>query len=113
MIVENHLVLYLLCKNVTKSFQDYAKEVNTNSEEMKKSAKSLGTLNAIYEMELKNTQSHLQSMNKYYGSLRSAMESMGTVSSDAQLIGKEMGKLSGNLSTLNKVYGNMLSAMKS
>ena len=100
-------------QNVAKSFQDYEKEVNTNTDEMKKSATNLGALNAIYEMELKKTDSHLKSMNKYYGSLRSAMESMGTVSNDAQSISKEMGKLSGNLSTLNKVYGNMLSAMKS
>lgn len=74
--------------------------------------KNLGALNAVYEMELQDANSHLKAMNKFYGNLSSAMENMTTVSEDTEQFKNEMSSLTSNLNHLNTVYGNMLAAMK-
>lgn len=74
--------------------------------------KNLGALNAVYEMELKDANSHLKAMNKFYGNLTSAMQNMSDASKESQVFKDQMGKLTSNLTNLNKVYGNMLTAMK-
>lgn len=74
--------------------------------------KNLGALNSVYELELQDADKHLKSMNKFYGNLSSAMESMADASKDADKFKKELGSLTGNLASLNGVYGGMLTAMK-
>lgn len=74
--------------------------------------KNLASLNAVYELELQDANNHLKSMNKFYGNLSNAMESMVDASKDAQQFKTEVSKLTGNLNSLNSVYGNMLTAMK-
>lgn len=74
--------------------------------------KNLSALNAVYEMELQDVNVHLKSMNKFYGSLSTAMENMNEASKEAQAFKGELSKLTGNLSSLNTIYGNMLAAMK-
>ncbi|MDJ1505087.1 gliding motility protein GldL [Xanthocytophaga agilis] len=74
--------------------------------------KNLGALNAVYEMELQDTNKHLKAMQSFYGSLSSAMENMAQASKDTEQFKGELTKLTTNLTTLNKVYGSMLTAMK-
>jgi gliding motility-associated protein GldL len=74
-------------------------------------SKNLAALNAVYELELQDTNNHLKAMNKFYGSLTTAMDNMHASVDDAIKYREEIGHLSRNLSDLNKVYGNMLSAM--
>jgi gliding motility-associated protein GldL len=74
--------------------------------------KNLSALNAVYEMELQDVNVHLKSMNKFYGSLTSAMENMAEASKEAASFKTELSKLTGNLNSLNNIYGNMLAAMR-
>lgn len=74
-------------------------------------SKNLAALNAVYELELQDTNNHLKAMNKFYGSLSTAMDNMHASVDDAIKYREEIGHLSKNLGELNKVYGNMLSAM--
>ena len=74
--------------------------------------KNLGSLNAVYEMELQDANNHLKAMNKFYGNLSSAMGNMAEASKDTDQFKNQLAKLSGNLTQLNGVYGNMLTAMK-
>lgn len=73
---------------------------------------TMGALNAVYELELQDTQKHLKAMNSFYGNLSSAMDNMKDASKDAQQFKNEMGRLTTNLQSLNNIYGGMLSAMK-
>ncbi|HYG39907.1 MAG TPA: gliding motility protein GldL [Cytophagales bacterium] len=91
--------------NASKDAKDYHVQVQAIT-------KNLGSLNAVYEMELQDANSHLKAMNKFYGSLTTAMESMSEASKDTQQFKNELSTLTSNLTNLNKVYGNMLSAMK-
>jgi gliding motility-associated protein GldL len=74
--------------------------------------KNLGSLNAIYELELQDTSNHLKAMNNFYGHLTAASETMQNSVSDAKKAHDQISKLAGNLSNLNTIYGNMLTAMQ-
>ncbi|WP_400192508.1 gliding motility protein GldL [Hymenobacter sp. B81] len=74
--------------------------------------KNLGALNAVYEMELQDANTHLKSMNKFYGTLSQAMENLVTAGKDTEQFKDEVAKLTVNLNSLNRVYGNMLNAMR-
>jgi gliding motility-associated protein GldL len=74
--------------------------------------KNLGALNAVYEMELQDANTHLKSMNQFYGTLGKAMENMVQAGKDTENLQHQVADLTGNLSSLNRVYGNMLNAMR-
>lgn len=80
-------------------------------EQVQMVTKNLSQLNAIYELELQDTNNHLKAMNRFYGSLNSAMNNLNDSVNDTQKYREEIGQLSSNLAALNRVYGNMLSAM--
>jgi gliding motility-associated protein GldL len=75
-------------------------------------SKNLGSLNAIYELELQDTNNHLKAMNSFYGNLVQASQTMQGSVDDAKKAHEQIAKLAGNLSNLNTIYGNMLSAMQ-
>jgi gliding motility-associated protein GldL len=74
--------------------------------------KNLGSLNAIYEIELQDTNNHLKAMNSFYGNLTTASQTMQNSVEDAKKAHEQIAKLAGNLSNLNTIYGNMLGAMQ-
>jgi gliding motility-associated protein GldL len=96
-------------QEISNAFKD-TKEYHTQVQNM---TKNLGALNAVYEMELQDANSHLKNMNKFYSNLTSVLESMAGAKKDTEQFKEEIGKLTSNLSSLNKVYGSMLTAMKS
>jgi len=74
--------------------------------------KNLGALNAVYEMELQDANTHLKSMNQFYGTLGKAMENMIQAGKDTESMQHQVADLTTNLTSLNRVYGNMLNAMR-
>ena len=74
--------------------------------------KNLGSLNAIYELELQDTNNHLKAMNSFYGNLVQASETMQGSVTDAKKTQEQIALLAKNLGNLNNVYGNMLSAIQ-
>ena len=90
-------------------------EVSTDShkyhEQVQAVTKNLSQLNAVYELELQDTNNHLKAMNKFYGGLATAMDNLNESIEDSMKYKTEIAKLSTNLAQLNNVYGNMLSAM--
>jgi len=74
--------------------------------------KNLGSLNTIYELELKESNNHLKALNGFYGKMAEASAAMMGSVEDANKAKDQIGLLAGNLSKLNSVYGNMLSAMQ-
>jgi gliding motility-associated protein GldL len=74
-------------------------------------AKNLSALNAVYELELQDSSSHLKSMNKFYQNLSLTMNNFNESLEDSKQFKEEVGRLAKNLASLNAIYGNMLSAM--
>lgn len=80
-------------------------------EQVKHLTINLGQLNTMYERELRDSASHLQSMNKFYENLNFTMQNFNESLDDSKAFKDEVGKLAKNLNALNAIYGNMLTAM--
>ncbi|CAN1577032.1 GldL_gliding, gliding motility-associated protein GldL [Spirosomataceae bacterium] len=98
--------------NSITSMGDASRDAQEYKTQFQKIAQNLGALNAVYEIELQDTNRHLKSMNSFYGNLSTAMSDMQDASKDTQQFKSELNKLTNNLASLNNVYGSMLSAMK-
>lgn len=94
------------------SMADATADTKELRDQTQKVTKNMGALNAVYELELQDTNKHLKAMNAFYGSLTAAMENMTDASRDTQQFKTELSKLTSNLSSLNGVYGSMLTAMR-
>jgi gliding motility-associated protein GldL len=94
------------------SMADATKDAQEYRSQFSKITQNMGALNAVYELELQDTNKHLKAMNAFYGNLTTAMQDMSDASKEAQQFKSEMSKLTNNLTSLNNVYGSMLSAMK-
>ena len=74
--------------------------------------KNLTALNAVYEMELQDANSHVKTLNKFYSNMSVAMEGLSEAGKETEAFKNELAKLNQNVSSLNKIYGGMLSVMK-
>ena len=73
--------------------------------------KNLSSLNAVYELEISESNNHLKSINEFVGNLSKVVNNLSDTQAETENFRKEMTKLSTNLTSLNNVYGNMLAAM--
>jgi hypothetical protein len=83
---------------------DAASATNEYSVQLSNAAKNMESLNALYAVQLENTNTQVNLQN-------SLMEKLGESVEDSAKLSEEVTKLSTNMSNLNTVYGNMLSAM--
>lgn len=93
-------------------FNSAADSTKKFHEQVQVLTKNLGSLNAIYELELQDTNNHLKAMNTFYGNLANASQAMQGSVEDAKKAHDQIAKLANNLSHLNTIYGNMLTAMQ-
>lgn len=91
---------------------DASKDASAFHQQVQNVTKNLGALNAVYEMELKDANSHVKAMNKFYSNVTSAMEGMAEAAKDTENFRSGMTKLNTNITSLNSIYGNMLAAMR-
>jgi gliding motility-associated protein GldL len=94
------------------SFNNAAESAKGFHEQVQVLTKNLGSLNTIYELELKESNNHLKALNTFYGKLAEASQAMTSSVEDANKVKDQISNLAGNLSKLNTVYGNMLTAMQ-
>lgn len=104
-------VAYTNATEAAKLLADTGRETKNYHEQVQLVSKNLAQLNAIYELELQDTNSHLKTMNKFYGSLSQAIDNLSDSIDDTKKYRTEIADLAKNLGQLNQVYGNMLSAM--
>ncbi len=94
------------------SFNSASESARGFHEQVQVLTKNLGSLNTIYELELKESNNHLKALNSFYGKMAEASQAMMGSVEDAQKAKEQIGALANNLGKLNSVYGNMLSAMQ-
>jgi gliding motility-associated protein GldL len=94
------------------AFNNAADSTKQFHEQVQVLTKNLGSLNAIYELELQDTNNHLKAMNTFYGNLVQASQTMQGSVDDAKKAHDQIAKLANNLSHLNTIYGNMLTAIQ-
>lgn len=93
--------------NISSSGSD----VNAYHEQVHKLANNLQHLNAVYEMELKDTGKKLQTISQHYDSIAHTLQNFNESVVDTQQFREQVAHLNKNLASLNAVYGNMLAAM--
>lgn len=98
--------------NSMSSFNAAADSAKGFHDQVQVLTRNLGSLNSIYELELKESNNHLRSLNNFYSKMAQASEVMTTTVADAENTKEQINKLANNLNRLNQVYGNMLSAMQ-
>lgn len=103
---------YTNSANTMKNFNSAADSAKGFHEQVQVLTKNLGSLNTIYELELNESNSHLKTLNSFYGKMAKASEVMVSTVDDAQATKDQINALANNLGKLNQVYGNMLSAMQ-
>lgn len=94
------------------SFNSASESAKGFHEQVQVLTKNLGSLNTIYELELKESNNHLKALNSFYGQMAQASQTMMASVDDTQKAKEQIGVLANNLGKLNSVYGNMLSAMQ-
>ena len=94
------------------SLSDAARDSQEYRTQFHKISQNMNALNAVYEIEIQDTNRHLKAMNSFYGNFANVLSDMSDVSRDSQQFKDELNKLTANLASLNNVYGSMLSAMK-
>ena len=94
------------------SFNNASESAKGFHEQVQVLTKNLGSLNTIYELELKESNNHLKALNSFYGQMAQASQAMMSSVDDANKAKEQIGTLAANLGKLNAVYGNMLSAMQ-
>ncbi|MBA3649283.1 MAG: gliding motility protein GldL [Chitinophagales bacterium] len=104
-------VAYTNATEAAKLLSATSNDAKNYQQQVQMVSKNLSQLNALYELELQDTNSHLKTMNKFYGSLTNAMNNLTESVEDTNRYRNEMAGLAKNLSQLNNIYGNMLSAM--
>jgi gliding motility-associated protein GldL len=85
----------------TKNYNSQLENVNKN----------LSALNAVYELQLRDSNSHLKENQALYSGMTQLIQDLKQSSQETQKYKDEITQLSSNLSSLNAVYGNMLAAM--
>lgn len=81
------------------------------TEQLQIMAKNLTALNAIYELQLQESNEYLENSKKLFSGMDEIMESMKSSVEDVKKYREEISKLGHNLAAMNTIYGNMLSAM--
>lgn len=102
---------YTQAASAVSSFNSASESTKSFHEQMQGMTKNLASLNAIYELELQDTNNHLKAMNSFYSNLQNASSAMSGSIEDAKRTQEQISLLAKNLSNLNAIYGNMLSAM--
>jgi len=98
--------------NTMASFNNASESARGFHEQVQVLTKNLGSLNTIYELELKESNNHLKALNGFYGKMAEASQAMMSSVDDANRAKDQIGTLANNLGKLNAVYGNMLTAMQ-
>ena len=104
-------VAYSKAAASASSFTNASDGAKMFHEQVQVLTKNLSSLNTIYELELQESNSHLKSLNQFYGKLAEASKAMLNTADDANKAKEQISLLAGNLNKLNQIYGNMIGAM--
>jgi gliding motility-associated protein GldL len=86
-------------------------DVRVYKDQVVSAGKNLAALNAVYELQIQDSNEHLKQTSKFYDGIHELMGNLSSSLEDTKKYRDEVAMLARNLSQLNTVYGNMLSAM--
>lgn len=98
-----------------KLMEDQLQQLQTNTgnytQQLAGMNKNIGALNALYEIQIGETRSCLDTFRGMQGNMGEMLEHVAVSLDSAKLFKKESEQLANNVASLNAVYGNMLSVV--
>ncbi len=88
-----------------------SEDIRVYNDQVAAVGKNLAALNAVYELQLQDSNANLKATSKFYEGINELMENLHDSLNDTKKYKDEVAALAKNLSALNTIYGNMLSAM--
>lgn len=102
---------YASASSAMQNLSSASEDVKMYNEQVQNAGKNLAALNAVYELQLQDTNEHMKETSRFYEGINELMGNLQSSLADTRRYKDEVGQLANNLSSLNTVYGNMLSAM--
>lgn len=102
---------YTKAAAAVENLSSSTEEVRVYKDQVVAAGKNLAALNAVYELQLQDSNEHLKQTAKFYDGINELMSNLNSSLDDTRKYRDEVSMLAQNLSKLNTVYGNMLSAM--
>jgi gliding motility-associated protein GldL len=102
---------YTRAAQAVEQLSSSTEEVRVYKDQVVTAGKNLAALNAVYELQLQDSNEHLKQTTKFYDGINELMSNLSSSLEDTRKYRDEVGMLAQNLNKLNTVYGNMLSAM--
>jgi gliding motility-associated protein GldL len=102
---------YMKAAQAADQFSSSSDDVRVYKDQIVSAGKNLAALNAVYELQLQDSNEHLKQTSKFYDGINELMGNLNSSLEDTKKYREEVAMLATNLSKLNTVYGNMLSAM--
>ncbi|HRH66445.1 MAG TPA: gliding motility protein GldL [Bacteroidia bacterium] len=102
---------YTKAASAVEALSNSTEEVRVYKDQVVNAGKNLAALNAVYELQLQDSNEHLKQTSRFYDGINELMSNLNSSLDDTRKYREEVATLAKNLSQLNTVYGNMLSAM--
>ncbi|REJ85038.1 MAG: gliding motility protein GldL [Bacteroidetes bacterium] len=102
---------YIRAAQAVEQLSATSEDVRVYKDQVVSAGKNLAALNAVYELQLQDSNENLKQTSKFYEGINELMANLNSSLDDTKKYRDEVGMLAKNLSQLNTVYGNMLSAM--
>jgi gliding motility-associated protein GldL len=102
---------YTRAAQAVEQLSNSTEEVRVYKDQVVNAGKNLAALNAVYELQLQDSNEHLKQTSKFYDGINELMANLNSSLDDTRKYKDEVNTLAKNLNQLNTVYGNMLSAM--
>ncbi len=100
-----------LADGIKNSANGISDQTNTYGEHINAVNKGLSALNAVYELQLQETNNHLKNTEEIFKGFNKMISNLKESADETQNYKDEVAKLSKNISDLNNIYGNMLSSL--
>ena len=102
---------YSRAAQAVEQLSNSTEEVRVYKDQVINAGKNLAALNAVYELQLQDSNEHLKQTSKFYGGINELMSNLNSSLEETRKYKEEVSTLAKNLTQLNTIYGNMLSAM--
>lgn len=100
--------LAAIYENTSKSIQG---DTGAYNEQLKKLNQNLGSLNSMYELQMKNSKDMLENYKLVEQNINTYAQNLNDSLANTKTYKEEIDKLTKNVSRLSSVYGNMVAAM--
>jgi gliding motility-associated protein GldL len=100
-----------MLSNTAEALDFSSFEGKSYNEQLKRVSDNLAALNAVYELQLQETNQQVESSAKLQETMVQFLDNLSQSADQTALYQNQLDELTNRVASLNKVYGNMLSAM--